>query len=118
MRVICIRIVWEDYQEDVDTIPRLGYENQTHNQLVMQKHGENPQVHTKTAQIEPGAWQCVSYAYTSCGKTIRKVWTQSRGSGMNKRHKKAVDFEKCVETLEKKRMRSAKCVNMTVQHMK
>jgi hypothetical protein len=37
---------------------------------------------------------------------------------MNKRHKKAVDFEKCIETLEKKRMRSAKCVNMTVQHMK
>jgi hypothetical protein len=35
---------------------------------------------------------------------------------MKKRHKKAVDFEKCVEMLEKKRMRSAKCVNMTVQH--
>ncbi len=56
MRAICIRIVWEDYQEGVDTIPRLGYENQTHNQLVMQKHGENPRYTLKQPRSsqEPG----------------------------------------------------------------
>ena len=41
MRVICINIVYKHYQEGVDAVPRLGYENQTLNQLVMGKHGKN-----------------------------------------------------------------------------
>jgi hypothetical protein len=58
MRVICIRIVWEDYQEGVDTIPRLGYENQTLNQLVinMRNTGKTPRYTLKQPRSsqEPG----------------------------------------------------------------
>ena len=54
MRVICIHIVNKRYQEGVDAIPRLGYEHQTLNQLVMQRENAKCTLKQPRSSQEPG----------------------------------------------------------------